>query len=169
MPDAHRGEQFRDPGLNTFMKIADITQWFSRTPDPSTAKFEPHLQVETERQIPNPIFLAGMIGVRALRCVPVPDVVWTSHEAKRDALVKAAIKKHYERCDGIVPSFGRITGYVLVAKPGKNSDFGLPFDVHGDRAGPIRTVYKLGSATLSVDGEILRQSIWSEYGRDRGE
>jgi hypothetical protein len=84
------------------MRIADITQWFTRPAHPNTTEFEPHLQVETEREVPDPIFLAGMIGIRALRHVPVPDEVWTSHEAKRDALVKTAIKKHYARCEGII-------------------------------------------------------------------
>jgi hypothetical protein len=145
------------------MKIADITRWFS---EPDMTKFVPHLQVETQRQIPSPIFLAGMIGVRALRHVPVPDEVWTASEAKRDALVRAAIKKHYERCEGIVPSFGRITGYDLVFKPGRDADFAVPYNIHGDRAGPLRTVPRLGEATLSSDGQRLAQSIWSEYGRD---
>jgi hypothetical protein len=151
------------------MKIADITQWFSRSPDPNTTKFEPHLEVETERRIPEPIFVAAMIGIRALRHVRVPDKVWTSTEAKRDALVRVAIKKHYERCEGNIPSFGRITGYVLVLKPGRDGDFGLPFDVHGNRAGPLRTVPRLGEATLSVDGEKLSGSIWGRYGDDRRE
>jgi hypothetical protein len=151
------------------MKIADITQWFSRPPEPNTTKFEQHLQVETERRIPEPIFIAAMIGIRTLRHVPVPDEVWTANETKGDALVRAAIKKHYAHCDGTIPAFGRITGYVLVVKPGRNADFGLPYDVRGNRAGPIRTVPRLGEATLSVNGEKLSQSIWSEYGRDRGE
>ena len=129
--------------------------------------FEPHLQVETERRVPSPIFLAAMIGIRALRHVPVPDEVWTANEAKRDALVRAAIKKHFARCDGVIPSFGRITGYLLAIRPGRNGDLGLPFDIRGERAGPIRTVPRLGEAILSSGGERLSRSIWSQYGSDQ--
>jgi len=108
-----------------------------------------------------------MIGIRALRFVPVPEKIWTADEAKRDALVRAAIKTHYERCEGIIASFGRIVGYVLVVKPGRNADLGLPYNIRGERAGPIRTVPRLGTASLSANGQRLSQSIWSEYGRDR--
>jgi hypothetical protein len=149
------------------MKIADITQWFSRTPDPNRRRFEAHLQVETEREVPDPIFIAGMIGIRALRYVPIPDEVWTANEDKRDTLVRAAIKQHYRRCGGMIPSFGRITGYVLVMKPGKKVDFGLPYTVRGERAGPVKTVPRLGEATLTADGQELSKAIWSQYGSDR--
>jgi hypothetical protein len=43
----------------------------------------------------------------------------------------------------------------------------LPFDVHGNRAGPIHAVSRLGEAVLSVGGQNLSRKIWSEYGCDR--
>jgi len=79
--------------------------------------------------------------------------------------VRVAIQKHYERCSGIIPSFGRVLGYDLVFRPGKDADFAVPYTVDGDRAGPIRTVPRLGEATLSSDGQRLSQSIWRQYGR----
>jgi hypothetical protein len=79
-------------------------------------------------------------------------------------LVKAAIKKHYAHCDGIVPSFGRIREYLLVFKPGKDADFAVPYNIDGDRAGSLRTVPRLGTATLSAGGQRLSKSIWSQHG-----
>ena len=152
------------------MRIIDITGRFSGQTQLNFANdtpFAPHLRVQTEREVPNPIFLAGMLGARALRCVPVPNAVWTANEITRDALVKNAIQAHFARCKGSVPAYGRVKGYDLVVRPGKNSDFGIPDDTHGDRSGPIRTVPRLGEASLSVDGQKLSQSIWGRHGPDR--
>jgi hypothetical protein len=42
---------------------------------------------------------------------------------------------------GVVPCFGKVTGYVLVLVAAfSNQDFGLPYDCQGRRIGPIMTV-----------------------------
>jgi hypothetical protein len=37
------------------------------------ASFRPHLQVQTERHVPSPIFVAALLTVARLRIIPLPD------------------------------------------------------------------------------------------------
>jgi hypothetical protein len=131
------------------------------------AAFKPYLRCETEHDVPQPIFIAAMLGVTNLRVVQLPRSAWTAPEDRRDEIVKAAIHDHYRRTGGRVPAFGQITGYSLVLKAGQDADLALPFDTRGHRVGPMRSVPRLGEATLSVDGQRLSRSIWRDYGRYR--
>lgn len=112
--------------------------------------FRPHLRVETERRIPQPIFVAALMTVERLRIVRLPAEAFIAGEDDRDTVIKRAILEHYESQHGQVPAFGAITGYTLVTIAGYSADFGLPFNVHGDRAGPIQVVERLGEAKLGV-------------------
>jgi hypothetical protein len=115
------------------------------------ATFRPHLQVETERQIPSPIFIAALLTTRRLRSVPLPDDTFLSGEEARDRGIKTTITEHYRNQRGQVPAFGGITGYVAVLLLGYGGiDFGLSFDVCGDPAGPMRTVPRLPEAMLGT-------------------
>lgn len=113
--------------------------------------FRPHLQVQTERQIPSPIFVAALLGSERLLMVSLPDHALTADEHARDAVVKGIIQMHYKAARGDVPAFGAITGYVLVVLSGYGgSDFGIPFDVSGTRIGGMRPVERLSHATLGT-------------------
>jgi hypothetical protein len=149
----------RDPGQAQRRSDADECAYHT--------SFKPYLRCETEHDVPQPVFIAAMLGVRNLRVVPLPASTWKVPEDQRDQIVKVAIQQHYRHTDGRVPAFGKIRRYSLVVAPGKEVDLALPFDIRGKRAGPIRTVHRLGVASLSIDGEKLRQSIWNEYGINR--
>jgi hypothetical protein len=113
------------------------------------AAFRPHLQVTTERRDPSQIFIAALFTVKRLRIVPLPDEAFSADEDARDRLIKATIIEHYRERAGHVPTFGRITGYLLVVLAGYDGvDFGLPFDVNGDPVGSMREVRRLGEATV---------------------
>jgi len=113
------------------------------------AAFRPHLQVQTERKVPSPIFVAALLGTARLRIVPLTDEPFASDENVRDRAVKAVIVEHHREHAGRVPAFGAITGYVLVLIPGYDGlDFGLPFSVPGDREGPWCSVRRLPKALL---------------------
>jgi hypothetical protein len=113
------------------------------------AAFRPHLQVQTERKVPSPIFVAALLGTARLRIVPLTDEPFASDENVRDRAVKAVIVEHHREHAGRVPAFGAITGYVLVLIPGYDGlDFGLPFSVSGDREGPWCSVRRLPKALL---------------------
>jgi hypothetical protein len=120
------------------------------------AAFRPHLQVQTERQVPSPIFVAALLTVRRLRIVVLPDEAFSADEDTRDRVIKATIVEHYRNQRGQVPAFGGITGYAHVCIAGYGGiDFGLPFDVRGDPVGSMRPVKRLAEATLdSKRGDI---------------
>lgn len=127
--------------------------------------FRPYLRVECERTLPQPIFVAAMIGVGKLRIVPVDMRVWRSRPLTRDRLVKEAVLRHYARRDGSVIAYGRITGYSLILAPSVCfHDLALPYDIYGDRTGPMRAVRRLGSATISVKGKPFPTSALHGYG-----
>jgi hypothetical protein len=101
--------------------------------------------------VPSPIFAAAFLGIKKLRTVPLPEAVFSAGEDERDRLVKAVIVEYYRNQSGQMPTFGAITGYVLVLVAGyEGIDWGLPFGVDGDRAGPMRAVGRLPIATVSL-------------------
>ncbi len=115
------------------------------------ASFRPHLQVQTERAVPSPIFVAALLTVARLRIIRLPDEALTTNDEARDGIIKNIIIGHWRENGGRVPAFGGITGYVLVLVAGYGGfDFGLPFSVTGDRAGAMQTVERLGQATLGT-------------------
>ena len=119
--------------------------------DAYRAAFRPHLQVETERTIPSPIFIAALLTTRRLRIVPLPEEALSADDDTRDRVISTTIIEHYQSQRGHVPAFGGITRYLLVLLPGYDSvDFGLPYDVSGNPIGPMREVRRLPEATLGT-------------------
>jgi hypothetical protein len=115
------------------------------------AAFQPHLQVQTERRNPSPIFVAALLTTRGLRIVDLPDEAFSADEDTRDRVIKTTITQHYQNQRGQMPAFGGIIGYALVLLCGYGGvDFGLPFDVCGEPAGPMRPVKRLAEATLGA-------------------
>jgi hypothetical protein len=112
--------------------------------------FKPHLRCETERAIPEPLFVAALLTSARLRRVPVCPETWQMSADERDRLLKAAIQEHYRERRGYVPSFGAIVGYTAVVLAGYRIDFGLPYDLDGDSVGPLQPVERLGEAALGI-------------------
>ena len=114
------------------------------------ATFRPHLRTETARTRPEPLFIAALMGTVRLRQVPLSDRAWQLDAEGRDAMVKRVILNHYQTQHGRIISFGEIVGYTLVTLPGYLVDFGTPFDLNGDRAGPMCVVQRLSEAKLGT-------------------
>lgn len=114
------------------------------------ARFRPHLRAETERVVPQPIFIAALMTTARLRHVELSDETWSAKPERRDQLIKKAIQDHYGEHHGHVPAFGMIVGYVAVVMAGYLVDFGFPFDTAGGPAGQLQAVKRLGEATLGV-------------------
>jgi hypothetical protein len=112
--------------------------------------FQPHLRCETERAIPEPLFVAALLTSVRLRLVPVCPETWHASADERDRQLKAAIQEHYRGHRGHVPSFGAIVGYTTVVMAGYRLDFGLPYDLDGDPAGPMLPVERLQEAVLGT-------------------
>jgi hypothetical protein len=115
------------------------------------AAFRPHLQVQTERQVPSPIWLAAIMGVARLRIVPLPKDAFGASGHLRTEIVKDMIVEHYRRQDGQIAGFAAITGYVLVLVIGYDGfDFGIPYDVNGLPTTQMCSVQRLPTATLGL-------------------
>jgi hypothetical protein len=115
------------------------------------ASFRPHLQVQTERAVPSPIFIAALLTVARLRIVALPDEALTVNDEAPDRITRTIITDHWRENNGHVPAFGGITGYVLVLLAGYGGfDFGLPYSIVGDRAGAMQKVERLAVATLGT-------------------
>jgi hypothetical protein len=112
--------------------------------------FKPHLRCETERAIPEPLFVAALLTSARLRRVPVCPETWYVSADERDRLLRRAIQEHYRERRGHVPSFGAIVGYTAVAMAGYRLDFGLPYDLNGDPAGSMQPVERLREAVLGT-------------------
>jgi hypothetical protein len=112
--------------------------------------FQPHLRCETERAIPEPLFIAALLTGARLRLVRVSPETWHMSADERDRQLKAAIQEHYCEHRGHVPSFGAIVGYTAVVMPGYLLDFGIPYDLDGDPVGPMRPVERLQEAVLGT-------------------
>jgi hypothetical protein len=114
------------------------------------ASFRPYLRAEPARTVPEPIFPALMIGVDRLLTVELADLAWHVPDDERDRLVKRAIREHYDRCRGLIPTFGTIRSYTAVKLPGYGSDLGWPYDIHGDPVGPMRPVRRVVRGALGM-------------------
>jgi hypothetical protein len=115
------------------------------------ACFRPHLQVQTERTVPSPIFVAAMLTVARLRIIRLPHEALMANGEARDRIIKSIVVDHWRENSGRVPAFGGITSYVLVLVAGYGGfDFGLPFSITSDRAGAMQKVERLGEATLGT-------------------
>jgi hypothetical protein len=112
--------------------------------------FKPHLRCETERDIPEPLFIAALLTSARLRLVPVCPETWQVSANERDRLLKRAIHNHYREHAGHIAAFGSILGYTAVAIPGYLLDFGFPYDLNGDLVGPMQPVERLGEAALGT-------------------
>jgi len=139
--------------------VIDATNWQRRDETRSQVReretahrqaFRPHLRAETARTRPEPVFVAALLGVARLRHVILPEHVWHTDDENRDSFVKSTILDHFQAQEGRVPAFGEIVGYTLVTVPGYQIDFGLPFDVSGNRSGPMRPVQRLAEALLGT-------------------
>jgi hypothetical protein len=112
--------------------------------------FQPHLRCETEREIPEPLFVAALLTSARLRLVPVCPETWQMSADERDRLLKRAIQDHYRGHAGRIAAFGSIVGYSAVVMPGYLLDFGVPYDLNGYPVGPLRPVKRLGEAVLGT-------------------
>ena len=112
--------------------------------------FQPQLRCETEREIPEPHFIAELRTSARLRLVRVSPETWRASTNERDRHLKRAIQEHHREHGGHVPSFGAIVGYTAVVVAGYLLDFGLPYSLDGDQAGSMQPVKRLGAAVLGT-------------------
>ena len=128
--------------------------------------FRPHLQVQVERDVPSPIFLVALTGIKRLRIIDLPDMSTAAEQGEPEQVISPIILRHYRENAGHVVCFGKITGYAFVCVAGYDGvDYGVPFDVAGQPIGSMISVPRLPEAMLGKrrpDGRLnglLRNSI----------
>ena len=112
--------------------------------------FKPHLRCETERAIPEPLFVAALLTSARLRLVPVCSETWHASADERDRLLKRAIQDHYREHAARIIAFGAVVAYTAVLMPGYLVDFGFSYDLNGDPVGPMQSVERLQEAFLGT-------------------
>jgi hypothetical protein len=120
------------------------------------ASFKPHAIIRTERNRPEPIFVAAMMGVERLLRV---DFDWAGD---CESYVKKALQgmqRNLAQWNGIVPAFGRPIGIVVNYTP----DHAIRFDLDGMPREFLSRAYRIGQAHLLVKGRPIPAAIMREW------
>jgi hypothetical protein len=93
-------------GATTLQKCDEARRRRVETEQAYRASFRPHLQVQTERAVPSPIFVAALLTVARLRIIRVPEEALTANDEARDGIIQNIIVDHWRENGGHVPAFG---------------------------------------------------------------
>jgi hypothetical protein len=109
------------------------------------AEFKPHAIISTERDIPHPIFVAGILGVTNLLRID-----FNLAEAPVTFIGQALVglNKKFSRwnSNGIIPAFGKATGFVINYAP----DQATEYDLTGKPIQTLNKARRLGTASLRI-------------------
>jgi hypothetical protein len=132
------------------------------------AAFKPHAIILTDRKIPQPIFVAAMIGVDELLRIDFPPLA--GPETYRDLAVEGICSKlarwnrDFNLRKGLgsyqLPAFGRPVGFVVNYSP----DHAVSFDLDGHALETLSTAHRLGHATLHLKGSSIPLSVVLKIG-----
>jgi hypothetical protein len=113
------------------------------------ASFKPHAIILTERERPEPIFVAALIGVERLLRVDF------NPEGDRENYVRRALegmRRILAKWRGVLPAFGRPTGIIINYTP----DYAIRFGLDGMPREVLRQAHRVGQAQLLIKGRPLR-------------
>ena len=113
--------------------------------------FVPHAIICTERKIPEPIFVAALVGVAKLKRVDFDASLCTD---QIHTLIQAEIARRQAR-SGTIVSFGKATGYVINWAINQTERF----DLNGQLIEKLPRPERLGTATLSIKGKDIAQPL----------
>ena len=105
--------------------------------------FRPHAIIVTERHIPQPIFVAAVLGVDRLLRLDL------DHELDPATYVTQAmdgLKRRLTRWNGMIPAFGAAVGLVVNYAP----DHAVRFDLEGNSVEVLDQAHRLGVAQFSI-------------------
>ena len=115
------------------------------------AAFRPHAVTLTERDIPQPIFVAAFIGVDVLLRI---DFDLTAGPATFLEQALDGLREKLARWRGYLPALGRATGIVVNYSP----DRAIQFDLSGNPVKVFDRAYRLGTAQLLIGGRPFSQA-----------
>jgi hypothetical protein len=116
--------------------------------------FKPHAIILGERTIPEPIFVAALMGPeRILR------VEFDCSEAKESWAARALEGVRARLAEfggtGLLPAFGVAIGFVVNYAP----DFAVRFELDGTPKELLATAYRIGHASLLLGGKPIRDGM----------
>jgi hypothetical protein len=109
--------------------------------------FKPHAIIVVERTVPEPIFVAAVMGPdRILR-------VDFNYSGGQDSWALRALKGVQQKLaefggTGVLPAFGRATGFVVNYSP----DFAVRFSLDGTPQEVFGAAYRIGQVSLVLKG-----------------
>jgi hypothetical protein len=110
--------------------------------------FRPHAIILTERQRPEPLFVAAVIGVERLLRL---DLDHSRDPATYVTQARTALKQRLTRWKGVLPAFGRPVGLIVNYSP----DSAVRFDLDGSVVEVLDAAHRLGSAQFCIDGRAI--------------
>ena len=119
------------------------------------AAFVPHAIVVTEKERPEPIFAAAMIGVDRLLRVNFEQA--TSPISFLEQALVGVGKKLAEWNAERLPCFGRPTGVIVNYSP----DHAVQFDLEGNPLKVFDRAYAPGGTSLSIGGQTVTSAEWA--------
>jgi len=123
------------------------------------ASFKPHAIILTDRKIPQPIFVAAMIGVDELLRIDFP--LLAASQMYPDLAIDGIRNKLARWNHGFnprkglgsyqLPAFGCPTGFVVNYSP----DHAVRFDLAGHALESLSAAHRVGQATFSLRGSAI--------------
>ena len=114
------------------------------------AAFRPHAIILAERTVPQPIFVAAIIGVeRLLRIdfdLALPPVSYTSQALAGIRRRLSEFRIESGRIPDALPAFGRPTGVIVNYTP----DNAIRFDLHGNALEILQCADRLGESHIAI-------------------
>ena len=104
-------------------------------------EFQPHAVILTERTVPQPIFVAAIIGVERLLRVDF-DL-----DGERESYIKKVleeVERRLAKWNGMIPAFGRPTGLIVNYAP----NFAVRFDLRGTPQEIFGEAYRIAQTYL---------------------
>jgi hypothetical protein len=128
-------------------KRAEVETQRAALRDRLRAAFRPHIHVQTDRTVPQPIFVVAMAGGpdRWLR-IDLPEGMTTWPEQSQIEHVAEMVRQHYRQCTGSAGPFGNITGYYFR----RDFDQAVEFSIAGQLIGRHIGQFVVGTCWLSV-------------------
>lgn len=119
------------------------------------AAFRPHAIVLTERTVPQPIFVAAIIGVeRLLRMdfdLALPPVSYVSQAQAGIRRKLSEFKSESGRISDALPAFGRPVGVIVNYTP----DRAIRFDLHGNALEILPRAHRPTDAYITLRGRPI--------------
>jgi hypothetical protein len=118
-----------------------------------SAAFRPHAIILAKRSVPQPIFIAALIGVERLLLIKL-NLSRGEDSFIEQARVGIREKLREWNCTSL-PGFGRPVGFIVNYTP----DRAVRYDLDGNSLEVMREARRVGSATLSAHGHMLPRNL----------